>query len=198
LGDKIYFIAKEIAEYWEYINTAETIKNNVSDKNKIFNVNLKKMIKEKIKNIKTSFPRSDRGTNKYNKVSKFLDTCKYNSIFITEDGLYELVLSRPKKKLNLLKDGLYLTSSCQSGRQGHILCQNKKLSKENTGCSIYKFIQKDTISNIYFKIKKTGRKNQKDRLGRIKERGRAKMNKTNKKGRAHKTKRLLTGATKDT
>jgi len=154
LGDKIYFIAKEIAEYWEYINTAETIKNNVSDKNKIFNVNLKKMIKEKIKNIKTSFPRSDRGTNKYNKVSKFLDTCKYNSIFITEDGLYELVLSRPKKKLNLLKDGLYLTFSCQSGRQGHILCQNKKLSKENTGCSIYKFIQKDTISNIYFKIKK--------------------------------------------
>ena len=105
MGDKIYFIAKEIAEYWEYINTAETIKNNVSDKNKIFNVNLKKMIKEKIKNIKTSFPRSDRGTNKYNKVSKFLDTCKYNSIFITEDGLYELVLSRPKKKLNLLKDG---------------------------------------------------------------------------------------------
>jgi hypothetical protein len=126
----------------------------VEDEDKISNVDLKKMIEEKIKNIKASFPRSDRGTNKYNKVSKFLDTCKYNSIFITEDGLYELVLSRPKKKLNLLKDGLYLTSSCQSGRQGHILCQNKKLSKENTGCSIYKFIQKDTISNIYFKIKK--------------------------------------------
>ena len=117
MGDKIYFIAKEIAEYWEYINTAETIKNNVSDKNKISNVDLKKMIKEKIKNIKASFPRSDRGTNKYNKVSKFLDTCKYNSIFITEDGLYNLVLKSTKKEAKASKRWLYLTSSRQSGRQ---------------------------------------------------------------------------------
>ena len=80
VNDDFYFKGKDIAEFLEYTNTMEAIREHVSDDNKL-----------KLEDIfKQSKTLSLKGNQK-------------NTIYITESGLYELILTSKKKEAKQFK-----------------------------------------------------------------------------------------------
>ena len=98
---QIYFKGKEIAEFLEYSNTKQAIIEHVKDKHKI--------IYEKIRGLKNRPPE---------KIQK-------NSIFISEPGLYSLVMKSKKKEAEKFQDYVFETILPSIRKTGSYSMTNK-------------------------------------------------------------------------
>jgi prophage antirepressor-like protein len=85
--DEIYFKGKDIAEFLEYNDTKQAIHKNISEDEKI---TLEKIIEENYSNFKGVCQTPLKGNEK-------------NTIYITEAGLYELILSSKKEEAKAFK-----------------------------------------------------------------------------------------------
>ena len=80
--DNIFFCGKDIALFLEYTNTNKAILNNISNKNKISIDDFSKV--------------SLQGMPLSHSIKDFLESQHKQSIYISEAGLYELILNSKK------------------------------------------------------------------------------------------------------